>query len=103
MFDKGAVALWTPDFNTSFSSWNTDFLLAGRTFINMKCPHLLELVFPVSPCTADSGSFFQKMLVFCGTLVDIFRKYPKIGITQKNKCYEVEHTFPNEHINQITD
>ena len=103
MFDEGTVTFRTPDFDATFSARNTDFLFASRTFINMKCPHLLELVFPVSPCTADSGSFFQKVLVFCGTLVDIFRKHPKIGITQKDKCYEVEHTFPNEHINQITD
>ena len=98
MFDKGAVALWTPDFNTSFSSWNTDFLLAGRTFINVKCTHLPELVFSVGPCTTDSGSFFQKVLVFCRTLVNIFGKHPKIGIAQKNKCYEVEQTFSDKHI-----
>ena len=98
MFDEGTVTFRTPDFDTSFSSWNTDFLFAGRTFINMKCPHLLELVFSVGPCTTDSGSFFQKVLVFCRTLVNIFGKHPKIGIAQKNKCYEVEQTFSDKHI-----
>ena len=84
-FNKGSLTFRTANFNLALSSWNTDFLFAGRTFIDMMRLTLLEKFFLVPPEVPNACGRFQKRLILGGSLVNVSGEHSEISI---NKYYQ---------------
>jgi hypothetical protein len=93
-------ALRAGDADPAFSSWDPDFLSAGRTFVNMIVLALHNPVLYLRQLRADPSGHLQIFLVLGTSLTVILRKHPEVADAQQDQCHQIQSLYPCECIRQ---
>lgn len=95
---KLVFTLWTCDADFSLSSWNTDFLFAGRAAVNVIYLPLLTL----SLCQSKTGqhSFLRTeiLLILSIPLRIIFGKHTEVADSEKQDRQQIHSCKSGKHV-----
>jgi len=83
--------------DSSFPSWNPDFLTASRTFINVVFPDLAEFKTPSPEFFRKSKTNSFKPLIFFKPFSDIFRKHTEAAPDQADGRRCINPWIPDKH------